>query len=839
MSKLVPSALLDDIRVSVGTLTCLIRIRREDGLTYHITNHDTDIVFRGDVYDHSIPFTLSAISTTSQMSVDNADLSLYMDGVTFKADEFENGAFGHAEIEIFLVDYTNPDHGRMILRQGWIGPIEVKKNGVAQITIFGLLKVLDFEVGRVYQPSCDADFGDKRCKIAVDFSQQRDRRVPYHVGDWVYTFNTSAANAVTVINHSFEDSSPVVVGDPIPGWTPSQPDASFTTYDGSFVDPGMPPHGPPTDGSYVLGAGSDTISPPAEQTIYQDFDLRETGAIELTGVPVEDDEVTVSDGTIIATFTFTASPALPGDILIGADAEETAASLYQAILDSNLSVEASISTATITIKNNLANGEIAEVVDDGSVITVTDFAGAYGINPADVDLGVIFWAAFVDWAQTEYFLDPPAIRAEVMDIDGNIIDVIDTGYTYLNELGAAVDDWRTGSVVFPVLGGARKIRLHLCQFKSDGTFFNSVFDNVRAYWWDHSLGDPWGGCIQKVARIVIWDAHHQVLPVNPSFETGAVANSNVNAITGWTRPSSDDWWQVVNQFFTTPGATDGVCFLRGGDDGSATQKTYSLYQDRTLAQLNLDEARVDLGKYIGRIAWSGLWTNDDSAISVALDFYDEDNVLLNTSLALDFTTAPAAAPTTANYVRNFAVPMGTRKIRLNLYARSPVGDSRANCGFDNFRFYFVDPDRPQASDPTSAVGSANTVFSNTPETYTTDGNLIWKAWTHYADFDVVNSVISRKEFIGTSITGADSTYSTSLIRWISGANKGARNIIRVFDGDTQKVKLYFKCLHPIQPGDRYMYVQACQKRFTEDCVLNFDNGLNFRGFPHLPGRLSD
>ena len=28
---------------------------------------------------------------------------------------------------------------------------------------------------------------------------------------------------------------------------------------------------------------------------------------------------------------------------------------------------------------------------------------------------------------------------------------------------------------------------------------------------------------------------------------------------------------------------------------------------------------------------------------------------------------------------------------------------------------------------------------------------------------------------------------------------------------------------------------GCLKRFTEDCVGKFDNALNFRGFPHLPG----
>ena len=36
-------------------------------------------------------------------------------------------------------------------------------------------------------------------------------------------------------------------------------------------------------------------------------------------------------------------------------------------------------------------------------------------------------------------------------------------------------------------------------------------------------------------------------------------------------------------------------------------------------------------------------------------------------------------------------------------------------------------------------------------------------------------------------------------------------------------------------GDTYTAVAGCRKRFTEDCVGKFDNALNFRGEPHLPG----
>ena len=41
-------------------------------------------------------------------------------------------------------------------------------------------------------------------------------------------------------------------------------------------------------------------------------------------------------------------------------------------------------------------------------------------------------------------------------------------------------------------------------------------------------------------------------------------------------------------------------------------------------------------------------------------------------------------------------------------------------------------------------------------------------------------------------------------------------------------------LAPPQPGDTFTVTAGCDKRFAT-CRSKFDNQLNFRGFPHLPG----
>jgi hypothetical protein len=37
-------------------------------------------------------------------------------------------------------------------------------------------------------------------------------------------------------------------------------------------------------------------------------------------------------------------------------------------------------------------------------------------------------------------------------------------------------------------------------------------------------------------------------------------------------------------------------------------------------------------------------------------------------------------------------------------------------------------------------------------------------------------------------------------------------------------------------GDQFMMYPGCKKRWTEDCAQKFDNALNFRGEPFVPGR---
>ena len=71
---------------------------------------------------------------------------------------------------------------------------------------------------------------------------------------------------------------------------------------------------------------------------------------------------------------------------------------------------------------------------------------------------------------------------------------------------------------------------------------------------------------------------------------------------------------------------------------------------------------------------------------------------------------------------------------------------------------------------------------------------------------------------------------------LSGAGAGLRGSVkrdRVIDG-VRRVELWTPLRAEIAPGDLLRLEAGCDKRF-ETCRLKFDNGVNFQGFPDIPG----
>ena len=71
------------------------------------------------------------------------------------------------------------------------------------------------------------------------------------------------------------------------------------------------------------------------------------------------------------------------------------------------------------------------------------------------------------------------------------------------------------------------------------------------------------------------------------------------------------------------------------------------------------------------------------------------------------------------------------------------------------------------------------------------------------------------------------------ITMTSGASAGLSMEIKSYTVGTLTLQLQLS--RGVAIGDTYELVPGCGKRFAEDCVTRFDNAVNFRGEPHLPG----
>lgn len=104
------------------------------------------------------------------------------------------------------------------------------------------------------------------------------------------------------------------------------------------------------------------------------------------------------------------------------------------------------------------------------------------------------------------------------------------------------------------------------------------------------------------------------------------------------------------------------------------------------------------------------------------------------------------------------------------------------------------------------------------------------------DFDgTITSVTDRRKFIDTALIGVpDSRYTLGKIQFTTGLNQGIWQDVKAFNGTTGEIQLMIPMPYTIDVGDEFTIYQGCDKKLST-CIATFNNAVNFRGFPHIPG----
>ncbi|MEM6940563.1 MAG: DUF2163 domain-containing protein [Pseudomonadota bacterium] len=139
---------------------------RQDGAQFACTDHDLPLEIEGITYRADAGMSARALAQTTGLSVDNTEALGAISDMSIREDEIEQGRFDGAEVQAWLVNWTDVSQ-RWLQFRGTIGEMR-RVDGAFQAELRGLTAALNRAVGRIYQKPCTAVLGDAKCRVALD-----------------------------------------------------------------------------------------------------------------------------------------------------------------------------------------------------------------------------------------------------------------------------------------------------------------------------------------------------------------------------------------------------------------------------------------------------------------------------------------------------------------------------------------------------------------------------------------------------------------------------------------------------------------------------------------------
>lgn len=130
--------------------------------------------------------------------------------------------------------------------------------------------------------------------------------------------------------------------------------------------------------------------------------------------------------------------------------------------------------------------------------------------------------------------------------------------------------------------------------------------------------------------------------------------------------------------------------------------------------------------------------------------------------------------------------------------------------------------------------SWNTAIGGT----TADGTVVWTAIDALTKTGTVLSLTDNRQF-RTTLMDATGYYDEGLLTWTSGANNALKMEVKTFTAESGSpnegtIELFLAMPFDVAAGDTFSVSVGCDKTLST-CTTDFDNVLNYRGEPHIPG----
>lgn len=363
-----------------------------------------------------------------------------------------------------------------------------------------------------------------------------------------------------------------------------------------------------------------------------------------------------------------------------------------------------------------------------------------------------------------------------------------------------------------------------------------------------------GATVYAVGDTVRWPQNPIVnlSVVNASFETDPVGSTT---ITGWTNVTNNVIVRAGSTGFVNA-AKDGTQYIQASTGNSATT---ILEQNVSLSSFATTD--IDNGLLFPYLEGWRAKTNPSS----------------NATLQFDLVFKNASGDIISTWSSDSSVPIGDDigewgDVRIQMLGTDgfpepfPNGSRSVDIRivFENSRFNppaVADFIELKVIDTTATNGSfiyADVYFECTnpgissqrlPEWNTTVGAVTSEdglnsnvQWTTQASFTFVAeiaTVSSNGEFSFTALPDSRATvddwFKYGAVTFTSGANKGLSMEIKGWVFDTLTITLFLNMPFNVSIGDQLELYAGCDKQITT-CINKFNNVLNYRGEPYVPGQ---
>jgi uncharacterized phage protein (TIGR02218 family) len=158
----------------VISLAMCWRLTRADGVVLGFTSHDRELSFEGVRYVSRPGMTPSAVRQSDRLQADSMEIEGVLAAPALTAHDLDTGRWRGARVELFALDWRQPDAGAVCLLRGVMGDVA---RGVApgsqggasyRVELHSGWKVLQERGPLRISPTCRAELGDARCGVDME-----------------------------------------------------------------------------------------------------------------------------------------------------------------------------------------------------------------------------------------------------------------------------------------------------------------------------------------------------------------------------------------------------------------------------------------------------------------------------------------------------------------------------------------------------------------------------------------------------------------------------------------------------------------------------------------------